>query len=444
MRQSPVFRQFVFHRRQRDRQWEQLRLLLMCAVITMLWGWRLGLMPASPEGLTMQQHSQQWLAALSSFFSQPKNGNTELLFLWPPGHSPFTVALWTGGAFLFRGFDGAQSLIVCLNLLSLPGLYGIAKQLWGRSSAALLSVIVYGTHLGVLFSVRASSIQGLLLTLTLFNLQALLFCRLDLRGALLWGLALSGLLMTDSSVGGLLGVTGLGFLQWDTPRLLKTPWFWLGLGLGLLPAMAWGASVYLEPSVMGDVFLGESGSAWLRLVIGSLPSVVFVIPALKAAAQAWQWSWARLLTVFVVGYGSLATMLNSSLPLLLTNALLPLIPIMSVAAGKTLADCRNSQTQSHAPYPHWWHLFFGILSFVTVCLMGSIGWQYLWGYAGNFDWISALWILVFLVFTFAMTSSLILQQQADFIYILFWGLFVCLALLINTPLFSQLMMGLGF
>ena len=45
-------------------------------------------------------------------------------------------------------------------------------------------------------------------------------------------------------------ILGMMFLAWDTPRLLRNPYLWWGMGLGLLPFSLWFGSMEYPMDVL--------------------------------------------------------------------------------------------------------------------------------------------------------------------------------------------------
>ncbi len=433
---SSVFSGFTLHRRQRDRHFDQLRLVLVCGAIAILWLSQLGQQGGGLPPNSWQAQAQLWLEQWHHF---PAIAWNEIL---PPGRSPLTVITVAWGLRILPPHWGPLLPAIILNLLSLPCLYWLSKTLLGKSSAALLSVIVYGTSFGVLYGVRLEPAQSLMMGLTIFSTAALLFCRLDYRGSLLWGLTLTALVWTDWRLGGILLVTGLSFLQWDTPRLLRTFWFWIGLGLGLWPAIAWGMgemvlgnsfATAIPGSAIEDSFLSWPQGYWFLL--GNLPSLIFALTALQQTRQAWQWSWGRFFACHIGLYGGLCLITDLGFG---HQTKFPLLIFVAIAAAKTLAECRQPTDQKqNASYPLWWRSAFGVISLVLFLALLSLGYQYLWVTPNQPLLMPSIGIMAFLGLTLVMTTSLLMQRRAEFIYILFWGLYVSLLLLVNTPLWPS-------
>ncbi|MEB3161285.1 MAG: glycosyltransferase family 39 protein, partial [Synechocystis sp.] len=240
----------------------------------------------------------------------------------------------------------------------------------------------------------------------------------------------------DLGTAALLGISGLIFLRWDTPRLLQTPVFWIGLGLGLLPAIAWWGQYDWHQGGLTDLFALADGAKhrgwwWIG---ASFPGIIFALTGLQQARQGQQWSWARFL-ICQGGVYSLLVMLSpwSSAPLVI-----PLFAPLALAAAISLTD---AYPPTHWVYPAWWrHSFLisagGLFLALTWVYWQSISQSSVMGYAVP-DHPEQLWgllLLALLAMTMMMTATLLAQQKSEFIAVLFWGLFVCLVLAIHSPL----------
>ncbi|MGA1622133.1 MAG: glycosyltransferase family 39 protein [Synechocystis sp.] len=423
---SPRFKRFPGQRQRREQSWEWARLSLVCLAIAILWGWQLGQGPFMALEELPVDLAQQWL-------EQWEATGFNLSESWGLlGNSPLTVVLIALGQSLGReGLWGDRLPLGMLNLLSLPLLYGMAKTLTGKSLTALLTVVVYGTTVGVTYWARLATPNGLLLPLTLLYLTSVLFCRRDLRGSLTLGLSLTALALTHWQTAVLLGTTGLIFLHWDTPRLLRTPSFWMGLGLGLLPAIAWwgyysghgGGGNHLVALGNGNRYRG-----WLW-ILASAPGLIFAVTGFQQAQQSQLWSWAR----FLLCHGGVYSLLVILAPWSSGPLVMPLFAPLSLAAAISFI---NAYHPTRWDYPHWWAPVFLGGAGLTFVLITGVYWQgAIAGHAAGGQFWGVL-LLALLAMTLMMTATLLDQQKSEFIAVLFWGLWVCLYLLLHSPLWS--------
>lgn len=179
--------------------------------------------------------------------------------------------------------------------LALPLLVATARELFPQARYAIWSCLIFLGLLPVCSQVRLGLPTGLILLSQLLCVTALLQLRRDPRWAPLLGLSLGALLCCHSLLALLSGAIALVFLATDTPRLLKTPSTWLGLGLGLLAPLlalaAWGCSLLISPPLP----LSEM-ALWLTLP--------WLIPWVWGLGHLWQQralSYARLLLVWQAG-----------------------------------------------------------------------------------------------------------------------------------------------
>jgi hypothetical protein len=233
-----------------------------------------------------------------------------------------------------------------------------------------------------------------------------------------------------------MAVTASFFLHWDTPRLKYSLLFWLGLGLGLLPAIAWWGSYGGFGQTAETITLIDNASlplkirGWLWIII-SAPGLIFALHTFPQAQQALHWSWARFLVCQTGIYGLLIILS----PWPSNHLVMPLFAPLALAAGFSLAEVY--QGSSAYFYPPWWRRFFLILG--GLLLLGAIAVYNSYSRGNLGDWTAesaALTVLMLTLLgsTFCMTSLLLDRHRAEFINILFWGLFVCLFLAIYTPL----------
>lgn len=419
-------------KRWRKNFWQWLPLALIVIPLTLLFCWDLGRNPLRiGEETTLVESARHWLAALQNYGLTGFNSFQDL------GRSPLPLLLISFGKVTFgQGLWGDRLAGVLLNCLALPWLYWIGKSLYGRSLPALLAVVVYGTSAGVIYWGRVASVNSFLLPLTIFFLASLLFCRRDLRGGLPLGLSLAGLGLTDLSTALLMAVTAGVFLHWDTPRLKSSPLFWLGLGLGLLPAIAWwGFYSGLGQTAEAITLLDNSSlplkiRGWLWVIV-SAPGLIFALHTFPQAQQALHWSWSRFLVCQTGVYGLLIILS----PWPSNHLVMPLFAPLALAAGFSLAEVY--QASSAYFYPSWWRGFFLILGGIFLLSVITIYNSYSLGNLGNWtaqDAALTMLMLTLLGSTFSMTALLLDRHRSEFINVLFWGLFVCLFLAIYTPL----------
>jgi hypothetical protein len=112
---------------------------------------------------------------------------------------------------------------------------------------------------------------------------------------------------------------------------------------------------------------------------------------------------------------------------------MPLFVPLALAAAISLT---NADHPTRWEYPAWWGpVFLGSAGF-TFLLLTGVYWQgAIASHLPGGQFWGLLW-LALLAMTLMMTAILLDQHNAEFIAVLFWGLYVCLALTVYSPLWS--------
>ncbi|WP_448562966.1 ArnT family glycosyltransferase [Trichothermofontia sp.] len=330
-----------------------------------------------------------------------------------------------------------------LTALSVPLLYGLGRELWGCQTPAIFATIVYLTLLPVVRHGRLAMLDGAALCFWVLMVWFLLWSRRDLRACLGVGLSLGFIFLTKGLLGVLLGAIALSFLAWDTPRLLTTPFLWLGLGLGCLPAGLWFAAqwhhygqMFVETSVLSQsldriwtTVGNNSGPPWyylLEILKYSWPWLLF-LPA--ALVQVWEnrvLGWAKLLLVWSGGYLLAISLMSTKLPWYV----MPLYPALALIVGVKLADIWQHphpwQSQPYTPiaYPRLWTLGLGLLA------LGGWGLTIYYSHFAPPPNGALLPTMIAVGFTMTIALFLLQQRDAQFVLVLAWGMYVTIGLLI--------------
>ncbi|MBW4467126.1 MAG: glycosyltransferase family 39 protein [Pegethrix bostrychoides GSE-TBD4-15B] len=334
-----------------------------------------------------------------------------------------------------------------LTLASVPLLYRLSRELFHQRLPAIFATLVYLTSLPVIRNGRFAMLDGAILCFLLLLFWALLRSRRDYRWLLGVGGAFGLLCLTKGIlVGLLLGGIALAFLAWDTPRLLRQPYLWLGLGLGLVPVAGWYGAQWLH---YGTDFLGnnlveqslarvwtdveENGAPlWyylLELLKYGAPWVLWLPGALKLAWSHRNLSWAKLGLVWAAGYFGAISLMATKLPWYI----LPLFPALALLLGAHLAELWQQGRQvgivTHPakPYSRIWIGALGLLG-----LGGWAGAAYFMGWATPAE--ANLWpILMVAGATLMAAAGLAARQNPQFIVVLGWGTFLAMLLLMFSP-----------
>lgn len=329
-----------------------------------------------------------------------------------------------------------------LTALSVPLLYLLGRELFGREAPARLAAIVYLTLLPVVRHGRLAMLDGAILCFFILMVWFLLWSRRDLRACLGVGLSLGLIFLTKGLLGVLLGAIALVFVAWDTPRLLSSLSFWLGLGLGCLPAGLWFAAqwqyygqTFVDTSVLNQsldrvwtTVGNNSGPPWyylLELLKYTWPWLLF-LPA--GLGQVWEnraLGWAKLLLVWSGGYLLAISLMGTKLPWYV----MPLYPAIALIVGLHLADIWYQANPfglgqgNPRPYPRAWT---GVLALLA---LGGWGISFYYGRMVSPPNWALLPTTIAVGFTMTMALFLLRRQDAQFILVLAWGMYVSLALL---------------
>ncbi|MEL6439520.1 MAG: glycosyltransferase family 39 protein [Cyanobacteria bacterium J06621_8] len=353
-------------------------------------------------------------------------------------HSPLPYNL-IALAYNFAGVDELTTRLpgALLGGASVIILYGIGREIFVARIPAMFSALVYLTCLPVVRYSRLASLNGPLLCFELLTIWAALRSRRNLQWALVTGMGFSLMSLTQSLFAWQILLIVLLFLRWDTPRLLNSAYFWVGLIMGALPCLAWYSVLLVDywqsgnsSNFISTLLLPTSMAVnqpeltfnlyLLHFMPYFFPWLFVMFAGLQSIKHNLHWGWGKLLGVWLGGYfifGLLTLPQNYWL-------ILPLFPPLALTAGRQLEQIRN--LPSNVNYPQAWIYGFALMSFV-VALAGIN-----WGIRQYFDFYLPL-ICGFLSITFGVTALIIAQQDRQFITLLFWGLFVSTLLLIISP-----------
>jgi 4-amino-4-deoxy-L-arabinose transferase-like glycosyltransferase len=323
-----------------------------------------------------------------------------------------------------------------LTALSVPWLYYLSREIFRQRWVAIYSALIYLTMLPVVRHGRLAILDGAVVTFFIIMIWCLLRSRRDLRYCLGIGIALGLICLTQGLLGIFLGAIAIVFLLWDTPRLLTSSYFWIGLGIGMLPVASW--------YIMQLLHYGYSFAA-VGLVNQSLtpinttidrhdaPPWYYVIEILK---WTWPWliflpqtarliavnlnlSWAKLLVVWSVVYLLLISLMSIKLP----GYLLTIYPSLALAFGAELAEIENLPVASS--YPRLWVTGLSILA--VVASAASIYFS-----AGTADKTDLQLIFAAVALTMTLAAILAERGNGEFLKILLWGSYISILLLMKS------------
>lgn len=411
----------------RDRGWQWG--LWLAAIV--LFSLDLGHLPLIPEQESNLAQFAQTLSITTSgnHFRELLQGTTA------EPNSPLVATLialvyrWQGVSVWTTRLPGAM-----LGALSVPLIYGIGREIFSARVPAILSALLYLTFIPVVTAGRLASVNSAVLCFSCLLVVCGLRSRRNLRWSLALGLSWSLLMLTESRVGLLLGLIMGLFLAWDTPRLLKSSYFWLGSFLGSLPALAW----------YGSQFSSKDLLFWINLLLPSLslpslsiikmllfmPGLVFSVTGLYWAWQAQNWGWAKLILIwtsmaiaaFVIGGDQAGITLAP-------------YPALALAGGMALGEIKN--LPSDRPYPVLW--LKGLLVFiVAIAVVGlSLPWTYPTVITAWQQYKLLFLLLAAYLLTLVTSYLLIRRRDPQFIALFFWGNYVSLFLWVISPYWTK-------
>lgn len=395
------------------------------------------------EGIVAQVAREIWRSPFASFTWLHPTYWGEPYFNKPPlmhGLMALTYAIAGVSEWTSR-FPGAF-----LTACSVPLLYAIGRELFQRYTPAVLATAVYLTTLPVVRHGRLAMLDGAVLCFLLLTIWCLLRSRRDLRFALAMGVSLGLVCLTKGiMVGVLLLAIALIFLQWDTPRLLRTPVLWSGLALGLVPVGLWYGSQglhygaeFLSNNLVEQSFgriwtpvEANTGPPWyylLELVKYGLPWLLFLPQGCKLVWEQRHLSWAKLVLVWSSVYLLAISLMSTKLPWYI----LPLYPALSLIVGAQLTLLWNQGLhagvkQTPEPYPHDWSRMFVWLAIASFSASLYFGWWH--SQPDGF----LLTIGVVMGITFIVAALLVQRHNPQFIPVLLWGTYLALLLLMVSP-----------
>jgi 4-amino-4-deoxy-L-arabinose transferase-like glycosyltransferase len=346
-------------------------------------------------------------------------------------------------ALLYRAFGANEWTTrlpsALLSALSVPLLYALTRELFYPRLPAIFAAGVYLTYLPMLRQGRLAMLDGPIVCFWLLLLVCLLRSRRDLRWSLGIGLSLSLMCLTKGLVGLLLGVIALVFLALDTRRVMRSGYFWGGLLLGAIPLCGWyGAQIWHYGFSFIQVHFFDQAldrvtrsveqhgqPAWfygLEILKYGLVWLVFLPFGLKLWWHDRHLSWAKLLGLWIGGYGGLISLMHTKLPWYG----MALYPGMAILVGVALA--------------HLWHQNPSISRHVNTqffpvklpWLLG-LGLFFLAAMGGIIYYPALAIVFCTLTLTLGIAVRLLVKNDRQFMLILIWGMYLTLLGFVSSP-----------
>ena len=322
-----------------------------------------------------------------------------------------------------------------LSACSIPLVYLIGREVFPRPLTAVLSALVYLTLLPIARHGRVAMLDGAIACW--FCLAV--WCLLRGRKFSVWlfgtGLSLGLVCLTKGiMMGVLLGAIILIFVVWDSPKLFRHPKLWIGLVLGIIPAIAWYGMQYLH---YGEQFLGTSlgtqtfNRIWepiskahhppwyylLEIAKYSLPWLIFLPNGIRLALSHRHTTWGKLTLVWTGVYLMAISLMVTKLPWYV----IPIYPGLSLLVGAAL-----SRAWQKNQFPYFWRVCLSLVA--IICWLAS-------AYYGLFDAaaeIDLLLVLLVLAIGITFASALLWLHSHYFSFAVGIGFYLALLLLFNS------------
>ena len=318
---------------------------------------------------------------------------------------------------------------------SVPLLYLAARELFAQSSTAIFSALVYLTLLPIARHGRVAMLDGAIACWFCLGLWCLLRGRKYSSWLIGAGLSLGAICLTKGMmIGVLLGGILFIFTLWDEPKLLRSPYLWLGACLGMTPAIAWYGLQYLR---YGTEFLGislgdqtfdriwspvstVSAPPWyylLEIAKYSLPWTIFLPHGIKLAWNKRHLSEGKL----TLAGGGIYLLAISLMTTKLPWYVMPIYPLFALLVGMSLNRIWHKQQISK-----FWQISIGLIALVS-CL-GGIYYAFLLQPSQRDLGI----ILLVVAASFTVATIQLWQRRRQFVFVVAAGFYLALLMLFNS------------
>ncbi len=413
--------------------WLWLIVLLLAAVL--LFSINLGELPLrdGDEATVAQVAREIWNAPAGSMrWLYPTLGGE------PYHYKPPFIHWLIAGAYSIAGVNEWTTRLpsAILTAFSVPLLYCIGREIFRQRWAAIYSAVIYLTMLPVVRHGRLAILDGAVVSFLMVMMLCVLRSRRDLRYCLGIGIGLGLICLTQGLFGILLSAIAIVFLFWDTPRLLTSHYFWIGIFIGILPVAAWYSAQLLHYGYsfaqvglvnqslrkINTAIEGNSASPWyyvIEILKWTWPWLIFLPQTLRLIWENLNLSWAKFLLVWSLVYLVIISLLSIKLPWYV----LPTYPSLALAFGAQLAEVENLPIGSS--YPRSWVAGLSILA--VVASAGSIYFS-----SGTVQKTDLQLIFAAVALTMTLAAILAERGNGEFLKILCWGSYLSLLLLMRS------------
>jgi 4-amino-4-deoxy-L-arabinose transferase-like glycosyltransferase len=323
-----------------------------------------------------------------------------------------------------------------LTATSVPLLYCIGRELFRHRAAAVYSALIYLTMLPVVRHGRLAMLDGVALCFFILMMLFLLKARRDLRYCLGVGIAFGLICLTKGILAILLGAVACVFIFWDTPRLLRSGYMWLGVIIGCAPVIAWyGAQwhhyglVFAQQGLLNQSLNriwsnveGHKQPFWyypLEILKYTWPYFIFLPHSIRFTWENKNLSWAKLVLLWSIFYLVSISLMGTKLPWYVY----PIYPSFALAIGAQLSEIQDMPVGSS--YPRIWVFALAFISIITSIACIYFG----WGIARETD---LQFVFGALALTMALSCLLADRGDKQFLQVLLWGCYISLILLMAS------------
>ncbi len=417
-------------------QWiDGLWIILLLIATVLLFTIDLGTLPLRDwdEGTVAQVAREIWRTPINSMtWLYPTLGGEPYLNKPPLMHWLIAIAYSLGGVSEWTArLPGAL-----LSAISVPLLYGIARELFHQRICAIYAALVYLTMLPVVRHGRLAMLDGGAVFFFLLMILWVLRSRYNLVYCLGVGVSLGLICLTKGMLGLLLAVIALIFLLWDTPRLLTSCYFWFAICLGMIPVALWyGAQWWHYGHIFSDIGVmnqslsriwkaveGHAHPPWfyiLEIAKYTWPWLLFLPQALRLCWENRNLSWAKLILVWMGGYLLIISIMTTKLPWYV----FPIYPSIALTIGVLFAEIEGFPLLSS--YPRAWVNGLTLLAIAACGILIYYSWN-------NSNPIELQLIFIVVAITMGLAAVLVHKGDKQFLQVLIWGSYLSLLLLMQS------------
>jgi 4-amino-4-deoxy-L-arabinose transferase-like glycosyltransferase len=358
-------------------------------------------------------------------------------FLCKPPLGMWMIAI----AYQIGGINEFTTRLPCASLtaIGVPILYQISYLLFDRKIPALLSALVYLTLLPVVRHGRLAMLDGMSITFWLLALLCLLKSRQNRRWSIGIGVMLGAISLTKGLLAIVFALIILLILIADKQiSLLKSPYLWLGLVIGQIPAIIWYVAQYYK---YGDIFIQEhffsqtfdrlsqsvenhQGPIWFYIfdiIEYTFPWLLFIPGGIVLAWRNSQQSWARFALIGAVVYLAIVSLMKTKL----NWYIMPIYPFLAIFTGAYLSLIWEGKRPVYTKARFGWLLF--------AAFVGIVGCGYFAIAEGN---LILVLMSLLIVASMGLAAAFVKKHNRLFIPALFLGMYLVLFTLMSSQSWS--------